>query len=180
MNIYDENCCSFNKSNNIIYFKDNIRENNLQKETIIVRNGFYNYGSTCYFNSLIQVLYNIYDFRLSILYLESFVDPDILLSEIIKILKNLNKNYECHYYEPISFFENKNNIFYNNLNEQKDSSELLLYLFEHLDKVLNNINFGKNCEHILIKKEYLYTLQIDIIENGDLQKINKYCIQNIK
>ena len=148
MNIYDENCCSFNKSNNIIYFKDNIRENNLQKETIIVRNGFYNYGSTCYFNSLIQVLYNIYDFRLSILYLESFVDPDILLSEIIKILKNLNKNYECHYYEPISFFENKNNIFYN--------------------------------KHILIKKEYLYTLQIDIIENGDLQKINKYCIQNIK
>ena len=29
----------------------------------------------------------------------------------------INKNYECGYYEPISLFENKNNNFYDKLDE---------------------------------------------------------------
>ena len=51
---------------------------------------------------------------ISILFLESIINTEDILSEIIKICKNLNKYYKYGYYEPLSFFENKNNIQFNN------------------------------------------------------------------
>ncbi len=100
------------------YISSNILDKEIKKNLNFVKfedqnfiDGISNLGNTYYFNFIIQVLFNIEEFREDIINLETLNNNKEYIYELIKIFKSLKNKLIKGYYEPYTFFtnfENKN------------------------------------------------------------------------
>ncbi len=114
------------------------------------------------------------------------------LNEIIKNFKGLKSIIKARYFDPTSFFNNKENNKFNNILIQNDSYEFLIDLFDKLEinlkyminadlikhffefKLINEIYFSTECKHISNNTDIKYALEIDIDNNTNLiDSLNK-------
>ncbi len=88
-------------------------------------NGIINIGNSCYLNSAIQMLFNSDGFK------------NITKSTIFEDFINKYKNYKIYNPIEVKMIIAKNNQMFSN-NNQQDSFEFIIYLFDILDKLLGN------------------------------------------
>lgn len=124
--------------------------------------GIQNIGNSCYLNSAIQLLFNIPEFR------KSIMNTDF---------QNIINNYDnSNIFDPTeikNIVASKNKIF-NNYNQQ-DSSEFLIYLLEYLNNniftIKTNINIKCKLVKCLRESEHAETdifLQLPLIKSDNL------------
>jgi len=105
-NSYKDNINYYNYNKESIYNETEYNNSNTKGYYLI---GLLNLGSTCYFNSLIQVLFHITLFRDSILNIQTSDESHNALNELIIIFYSLKNNKLDKEYNPISFFDNCDN-----------------------------------------------------------------------
>jgi len=88
-------------------------------------NGITNIGNSCYLNSVIQMLFNS----------DSFIN--ISKNTLFEDFINKYKNYQIYNPAEVKLIVAKNNSMFAN-NNQQDSYEFMIYLFDVLDKMLGN------------------------------------------
>ena len=149
----------FNKCNEIKNIeKENISTFNSlveKNETKLVRKkykkytGLKNISTTCYLNSVIQIMFMIPEFRFLILSLNDgkdkikgeLVDDNNLFHQL-QILFTKLLLISDPYIVPNEFFislKDPNNILFSNLNGQKDSQEFYLYLCDKIEDLIKEI-----------------------------------------
>ncbi len=96
--------------------------------------GIINIGNSCYLNSAIQMLFNSEDFR-NILKDKVFINT--IFENIVQNYDNKTKGNNLFSPSDIKGIVSKNNKMFAN-NNQQDSYEFIIYLFDVLDKYLGN------------------------------------------
>ena len=164
--------------------------------------GMTNLGTTCYINSIMQLLFMISEFRFSILSIDDgkdkikgeYLDDDNMLHQMQKLFTNLlfSSDYSIIPKDFILTLKDSNNVVFS-MNNQKDSQEFYLYMCEKLESILKPIpscqflikNFftGKICNLYKcekcsnITKNYeefkSLTLKVQNIKNLE-ESLNKY------
>ncbi len=102
--------------------------------------GIYNIGNSCYLNSALQMLFNSDDFKFIL------KDKVFINTPFANIINNYNNSSNINsVYNPteIKSIVAKNNKMFNNTNQQ-DSYEFMIYLFDIIDKMLNNNSYSKS------------------------------------
>jgi ubiquitin C-terminal hydrolase len=100
--------------------------------------GIINIGNSCYLNSVIQLLFNIPEFRKS-----------IQNTDFQKIVDNYDNSNLFDPTEIKNIVTSKNKIFNNN--SQQDSSEFLIYLLDYLNNNIFTIKTNINIKCKLVK-----------------------------
>ena len=155
--------------------------------------GMTNLGTTCYLNSIMQLLYMIPEFRFSILSINDgkdkikgeYLDDDNTLHQMQKLFINLlfNSDYSIVPKDFILSLKDSNNVVFQP-NNQKDSQEFYLYICEKLESILKPIpNFQfliKNLFTGKICNSYKCEKCNNITKNYEEFKSLTLKVQNIK
>ena len=167
--IYNNN--NYTKKSDSVYNKG-IFHNKLgtfKKESRYINGaiGLENKGNTCYLNSALQNLKNIYPLTLRLLENYKNFNQQGFTYRYCELIANLINQKYCQYYTPrLEFFSSLNKlapIF--RLGEQNDSNFLILYILNILEKETKNTNDSNQInEHRLLSEE-------------EEQKFNKFLIK---
>ena len=198
--LQEENIITYNSLVN----KDN-KEINFTRKKYRKYTGMKNLSTTCYLNSVIQLLFMIPEFRYLILSLNDgkdkqrgeYLDDDNTFHQLQILFTNLLLTSDV-FIIPQNFFlslKDSKGKLYANVNEQRDSQEFYLYICDTLESILKSIppqqylikNFfgGKishisectKCKNLTYNYEEFKSLSLDIDKIKNLEEsLNKYII----
>ena len=141
--------------------------------------GLQNFGNTCYMNSLIQILYNIGQFRDSILKCKCTDTEKNILYELKNLFFSLQYLVDIQFFRPISFQQNFEggpinpreqmdvdeffNILIDKLENRlkgTNNENLVKYIFQ--GKQNDNIIFEEGCPHKRTNVNNFYSIQLQV------------------
>ena len=137
----------YKENQNLNQDTDKVLKNNMQKQNKLYETpekeycsvngivGLANLGFTCYFNSALQNLKNIYPFTLYLLKNYKNFKESGFTYKYCKLIANLIGQTKNKYFEPIEFFDYFQKLAPNfRIYEQNDSCICIMYIFKYLEK----------------------------------------------
>ena len=133
--------------------------------------GLTNIGNTCYLNSAIQILKNIYPLTLYLLINYKNYNRHGFTYKYCELIANLINQNDCQFFEPKEFFNKlSENAPIFSFGQQNDSNISILYILSLLEKETKNDTNQKKLKDIKIS--YLYSVE-------DKEKFNLFLKKTI-
>ena len=185
--LYEFHNLEFWKSSQLLDWKKSFKDDKKSKFV-----GLKNLGSTCYMNSLLQILFLITSFRESILNTESIIEEKNVLFQLKYVFNSLKYN-ESQFFNPIEFTKNFDNEQLN-IREQMDIDEFFNLLIEKLEnhlqktnnknlikyffqgKNIDNLIFQEGCTHHRKNEISFYSIQLPVKNKNNLFQSLDYFI----